>query len=181
MTSLIDSTRTAALRSIALMAHGDLPEFQAVVALGAVNHEGASEPPACRAGGPEAFYATAVWLRSAFADLAHRVEHVVVEGDLAVVDTTMSGRHVGPFVVYDGDGCVDTVWAPTGRTFAVRQSHWLRVVDDLVTEHWATRDDLGQSFQLGWVPPTPAYLVRCALAKRRAVRTVQKARTSGEI
>jgi hypothetical protein len=37
-------------------------------------------------------------------------------------------------------------------------------------EHWANRDDLGTAEQAGWVPPTPLYLLRMALAKRRARR-----------
>jgi hypothetical protein len=49
-------------------------------------------------------------------------------------------------------------------------------VEDLVAEgrivwHAANRDDLGQARQLGWVPPTPAFLVRSALARRRGSRT----------
>lgn len=170
MNTTLDTAHSAALRSIEIMADGGRPEFEEVVAPGAVNHEGAIEPPACRVGGPEGFHATAVWLGAAFADLNHCVEHVVAEGALVVVDTTMSGWHVGPFVLHDSEGAVETVWAPTGKTFAVRQSHWLRVADGLVIEHWAVRDDLGQGFQLGWVPPSPLYLLRCARAKRPAIR-----------
>lgn len=55
MTAPLDTARTAALRSIDIIANGDRPEFDEVVALGAVNHEGSNEPPACRAGGPEDF------------------------------------------------------------------------------------------------------------------------------
>ncbi len=102
------------------MADGDLDDFRDVVAEDAVNREDANEPPDSRVGGPAGFHATALWLRAAFADLAHRVEHVVVEDDLVVVDTVMTGRHVGPFVTYDAEGRVDTVWAPTHKTFAVR-------------------------------------------------------------
>lgn len=50
------------------------------------------------------------------------------------------------------------------------QSHWLRFRDGKIIEHWATRDDVGQAKQLGWIPPTPAYLIRMAVAKRRADR-----------
>lgn len=166
--------RDVALRSIALMADGDLAAFREVVAPGAVNHEDVNEPGAARGGGPEAFHGTARWLRAAFADLHHEVEHVVHDGDLVVVDTTMSGRHVGPFPVHAPDGRLEQVWAPTGRTFAVRQTHWLRVEEvggrPMVTEHWAVRDDLGQGRQLGWLPPSPPYVLRCALAKRRLAR-----------
>lgn len=164
------SVRDVAVRSIEIMAAGARADFDAVVAPGAVNREDSVEPPACRVGGPEGFHATALWLRAAFEGIAHEVHHVVTEGDLVVVDTTMSGRHVGDFVLYDDAGDVEQVWAPTGRSFAVKQAHWLRVADGLVTEHWAVRDDLGQGLQLGWVPPTPLYLLRCARAKRRARR-----------
>lgn len=159
-----------AVRSIELVADGDEADFATVVAPHAVNREDAVEPPACRVGGPAGFHATALWLRAAYDGMRHEVHHVVAQGDLVVVDTTMHGRHVGDFVLHDAAGRVERVWAPTGRSFAARQSHWLRVTDGLVTEHWATRDDLGQGVQLGWVPPTPAYLVRCALARRRALR-----------
>ncbi len=163
----------AALRSIQIIATGDRADFEETIAPGAVNHEAAVEPPGCRVGGPSGFHATSRWLRAAFAELDHRVHHVVAQDDLVVVDTTMSGRHTGPFVLHDGQGEVDRVWAPTGRSFAVRQTHWLRVRGDMVTEHWAARDDLGQGLQLGWVPPTPGYLVRCAVAKRHAVRAAR--------
>ncbi len=170
MTATLDSSRRVALRSIAIMADGDLADFEEVVAPDAVNHESGVEPPECRLGGPGGFHASALWLRAAFRGIEHSVEHVVAEDELVVVDTTMRAQQVGPFVLYDATGAVDTVWAPTQQSFAVRQTHWLRVVDDQVQEHWAARDDLGQGRQLGWVPPTPPYLVRCALAKRRAVR-----------
>jgi predicted ester cyclase len=110
-------------------------------------------------------------LRSAFEGLSYQVHEVVAEGNLVAVRTTMSGRHVAPFVVHAEDGSVDTVFPPTGRTFAVTQSHWLRIEDGLVIEHWANRDDLGQAGQLGWVPPTPLYLFKMARAKSKARRT----------
>ncbi len=42
-----------------------------------------------------------------------------------------------------------------GRTFAITQTHWFRMSDGKVAEHWANRDDLGMGQQLGWNPPTP--------------------------
>ena len=50
------------------------------------------------------------------------------------------------------------------------QSHWFRIEDGKIIEHWANRDDLGMARQLGWIPPTPAYLFKMARAKRRAKR-----------
>ena len=47
--------------------------------------------------------------------------------------------------------------APTGRRFAVRQVHMLRLADGQIREHWAVRDDLGVLIQLGALkPPTPS-------------------------
>jgi SnoaL-like polyketide cyclase len=82
----------------------------------------------------------------------------------------MNGRHVARWVVYDAEAEVDTVFPPTGKTFAATQSHWFRMNDGRIIEHWANRDDLGMSQQLGWVPPRPAYLLRMTRAKRQTVR-----------
>jgi predicted ester cyclase len=136
-----------------------------------VNHEARDEPPASRQGyGPAAIHATALWLRDAFADLRWEVHEVVSERDLVVVHRTMSGRHVKPFASYGEDAEVKEVFPPTGRHFATTQTHWIRVAEGKMVEHWANRDDLGTAEQLGWVPPTPAYLVRMAIAKWRARR-----------
>ncbi|MEV5960940.1 ester cyclase [Kribbella sp. NPDC051952] len=159
-----------AVRALQIMADGDRADFDALVHPAAINREDEVEPPNCRAGGPAGYYATALWLRAAFEGLAHEVHHLVADGNLVVIDATMSGRHVGPFAVYTPEGGVDTVFPPTGKTFAITQSHWFRIADGQVVEHWANRDDLGQAKQLGWVPPTPAYLIRMARAKSRAKR-----------
>jgi hypothetical protein len=65
------------------------------------------------------------------------------------------------------------MFPPTGRTFAMTQSHWFRIQEERIIEHWANRDDLGMGRQLGWIPPAPTYLMRMALAKRRARRAQQ--------
>lgn len=159
-----------AVRSILIMADGDRADFDAVIHPDAVNREDEVEPPDCRVGGPAGYFATALWLRTAFEGLGYEIHDVIAEGNLVAVRSTMSGRHVAPFAVYTTAGQVDTVFPPTGKTFAVTQSHWLRIQDGKVVEHQANRDDLGQAKQLGWVPPTPAYVFRMARAKSRAKR-----------
>ena len=79
-------------------------------------------------------------------------------------------EHARTFVGFKPDGTVDQAFPPTGRSFASTQTHWLRVRDGQVIEHWANRDDMGTAFQLGWIPPSPAYLVRMARATRQARR-----------
>ncbi|WP_068279411.1 ester cyclase [Aldersonia kunmingensis] len=162
--------RDIAVRSIEIMASGSLPDFEAVVHPDAVNREGEAEPAEARGSGPAAYFATAQWLRGAFADLHHEIHECVATGDLVVLHTTMSGRQVGTFVVYDENAAVKQAFPPTARSFAITQSHWLRIRDGKVIEHWANRDDLAMSEQLGWVPPSPRYLIRMAAAKRKAAK-----------
>lgn len=167
--------KAVALASIEVMRTGELADFERIVHPEAVNREAVDEPPAARGRGPAAFYATKVWLHEAWADLRWEIHDVVAEGDLVVIHCTMSGRHVQDFVGFGPDGEVTEAFPPTGQTFATTQTHWLRIADGMVIEHWANRDDLGTALQLGWVPPTPVYLVRMALAKRRARRRYRRA------
>lgn len=166
----LSADAAVAVASIHAMGSGALNEFEAHYTPDAVNREAISEPPDTRGTGPAAFYATARWLRAAFSDLRWEVHDVVHDGELVVVHSTMSGRQTGTFVAYRPDATVEVAFPPRGKTFAVTQTHWLRIRDGLVAEHWANRDDLGMGQQLGWTPPTPAYLVRMALATRRAKR-----------
>jgi len=165
-----DATAVA-IASMHAMGSGTLADFQALYTADAVNREARNEPPDTRGTGPAALYATARWLRTAFSDLAWRVHDVAHDDDLVVVHATMSGRQTGPFVAYRSDAEVGAVFPPRGRTFAVTQTHWFRMEDGRVAEHWANRDDLAMGQQLGWNPPTPLYLARMLLATRRARRS----------
>jgi predicted ester cyclase len=170
------SLREIAVRSVQIMGAGTLEDFREIVHPEFLNHEDKDEPPETRGRGPEPAYRTALWLRAAFAELRWEVHEAVCEGDLVVVHCTMSGRHVRPFAEYDAGGQVREVFPPTGRRFASTQTHWLRVSDGQVIEHWANRDDIGMAMQLGWVPPTPLYMLRAALAKRRVRRAAARPR-----
>ncbi|GAA4459822.1 ester cyclase [Phytohabitans houttuyneae] len=166
----------ACVASMKIMASGDLGELARVVHPEAVNREAKDEPLDCRGRGPAAFAATARWLRSAFADLDFDIHDVATDGDLVVVHCTMSGRQTGTFLAYDERGEVAQAFPSRGRTMAITQTHWFRLRDGQVVEHWANRDDLGMASQLGWVPPTPGYLWRMVRARRSARR--QQARSS---
>ena len=156
-----------AVASLHAMGSGTLADFQALYTEDAINREALAEPPDARGTGPAALFATAVWLRTAFSDLAWEVHEVVQDGELVVIHSTMSGRQTGSCVSYGPDAKVAAAFPPRGRTFAVTQTHWLRMSNGRVAEHWANRDDLGMSQQLGWNPPTPVYLGRMLLATRR--------------
>ncbi|MGI5131555.1 ester cyclase [Pseudonocardia sp. CA-107938] len=166
---------SVAVRSIEMMPAGDLAAFAEVVHPDGFTRERRAAPPWARGTGPAAFHALAEWLRAAIDDLSYEIHHVVADGDLVTVNSTMHGRHTATVVFWTEDAQVDQAFVPTGRRFAITQSHWFRMADGKVLEHWANRDDLGMARQLGWVPPTPAYLVRCALAARKARRAPRSA------
>ena len=168
MTQPATDVREFCHRALNIMSTDDLAGFQELIHPEAANREAVDEPEACRGVGPEAFQATARWLTTAFSDLQWEVHDVVANDDLVVAHTTMSGRQAGPFVAYRADARVEVVFPARGRTFAVTQTHWFRVVGGAVIEHWANRDDLGMGQQLGWTPPSPVYLARMAVATRAA-------------
>jgi hypothetical protein len=144
-----------------------------------INHRAGHEPLAARQQGPEALKATASWLRRAFSDMRFEIHRIVVTGDLATAWVTLHGVHTGPFVVHDDpEASVTEVFPPKGRAFAVRQVHWFRIADGAIAEHDAVRDDLEMAKQAGWIPPTPAYIIRMRTARRRERRaTVARLQT----
>ena len=162
---------SVAVRSIHAMADGNRADFEPLYHPRAVDRENRIQPPSSRVPGPAGIYSTALWVRAAFADLHYDVHHAIADGNLVAVDSTMNGRHVASWAVYTDDGEVDTVFPPTNKTFAMTQSHWFRFDGGMIIEHWANRDDIGAAKQLGWIPPTPAYLVKMVRAKRRAKRS----------
>jgi predicted ester cyclase len=175
-TSTSTDHKALCVHSIHLMGDGDLPDFEAVVHPDAINREGKDEPLASRGRGPAAFYATALWLREAFSDLHWDIHDVLQDGDLVSVHATMSGQQTGTFVAYGPDAKPVQAFPPTGRPFASTQSHWFRVLDGKVVEHWANRDDLGTATQLGWAPPSPVYAVTTMLATRRVKKAAAQRR-----
>ncbi|KOV58144.1 ester cyclase [Streptomyces sp. MMG1121] len=170
MTDLPLTARDIAVRCVRMMADGSLADFEKLIHPDAVNHESRAEPPAARSRGPRVFHASALWLRAAYSDLGWTIDEAVTDGDLVVMHATMSGRHTGTFITYDENAAPSGAFPATGRTFAVTQTHWCRIADGQLIEHWANRDDLGQALQLGWMPPTPLYILRMQRAMRRARR-----------
>jgi predicted ester cyclase len=102
---------------------------------------GQAEPG--RVNGPAALRQTAEWLLAQFPDLHMTIEAIVAEGDLVAVRVLSEGTNLG---LLNGV-------APTGKRFAAHQSHWFRVADGRLVEHWATREDLVAMLQLGIVQP----------------------------
>jgi len=171
----LDAAIATCVRSVHLMATGSRDEFEQVIHPEASNREAKDEPPDCRRPGPAGFHATAMWLRAPIEGLSFEVLETVARGDLVVLHTVMSGRQVDTMVMYGPEGEVAAAFPARHRSFATSQTHWFRMRDGLIVEHWANRDDLGTAEQLGWVPPSPRYLVRMARARRAARRATPTA------
>ncbi len=78
----------------------------------------------------------------------HVIHEVIAEGDWVAVRTTCTGVHAAePSIPVNGGIFVGI--QPTGRTYTVQHTHFFKVTDGLITEHWANRDDLGAARQIG--------------------------------
>ena len=125
-----DIDEQAAIETFRMMESGIYEDFERLIHPEWVNHEAKDEPPAARDPyGLRAAYATALWLRGAYAGLAWEIHEIVRERDLVVVHCTMSGAHKGDFVAYDIDANVKEAFPPTGKSFVTTQTHWIRMRD----------------------------------------------------
>jgi predicted ester cyclase len=126
--------------------HKNLAVCDEIMAEDFVEHAAAPFAPSApgRVNGPQAMRATAEWLRAQFPDLQMTIEAIVAEGDTVAVRILSEGTNLGAF---------NGVLPPTGKHFVARQSHWFRVADNKLAEHWATREDLPAMLQLGILQP----------------------------
>lgn len=90
--------------------------------------------------GPEHLREVAEWLLAQFPDLRMTPLALVGEGSTVVARVLSEGTNRGR---------LNGVMPPTGRFFSAEQTHWFRVDDGRLAEHWATRDDLTAMLQLG--------------------------------
>lgn len=105
-----------------------------------------------RVQGPTAMRETMEWLLTQFPDLNFDVEEIVAQDDLVVARVRATGSNLGR---------LNGFLPPSGKSFEYTQSHWFRIADGKLAEHWATRDDLTAMLQLGVVtPPRLGALVR---------------------
>jgi predicted ester cyclase len=115
----------------------DLDAIDEIVSPGYVNHAATTDE--YRHGGARRIWE---WLLSVFPDHRFDVEDAAADGETVAIRGTCSGTREGELMDI----------APTGKRFAAQQSHWFRVMDCRLAEHWAVRDDLGMLQQLGIMP-----------------------------
>jgi predicted ester cyclase len=77
-------------------------------------------------------------LDDAFSDQRWEIHDVLAEGDKVVLRCTHAGVHTGDFFGLPA----------TGRRFAYKQIHIIRIRDGKGLEHWAVRDDASLMQQL---------------------------------
>ena len=77
-------------------------------------------------------------LNEAFSDQRWEIHDVIEEEDKVAMRCTHSGRHTGDFFGIPA----------TGRNFAYRQMHIIRIAEGKGVEHWAIRDDAALMRQL---------------------------------
>lgn len=94
--------------------------------------------------GPSHTKESARWLIEQFPDLHMTVEAIVAECDLVACRTCSEGTNLGR---------LNGVFPPTAKHFSARQSHWFRVRENKLAEHWATREDLSMLLQIGIITP----------------------------
>jgi len=116
----------------------DWPLLDTIVADDFVEHELVPGVPPTREGLKQKYDL----LHTGFADLAFRVEDLVVSGDRVAARVGVSGTHTGPMLGRE----------PSGRTFAVTSVGIFRLADGRIAEHWGVFDQIGMLMQLGAFP-----------------------------
>jgi predicted ester cyclase len=97
--------------------------------------------------GPSHAREAVAWLRAQFPDLEMTIESIVADADMVAVRVRSTGTNLGRLGGFA---------PPTNKRFVAEQTHWYRVADGKLCEHWATRDDLSAMLQLGVIqPPGP--------------------------
>ena len=77
-------------------------------------------------------------LNEAFSRQRWEIHDALADGDKVVIHCTHSGVHTGEFFGMPA----------TGRSFAYKQMHIIRIIDGKGVEHWAVRDDASLMRQL---------------------------------
>jgi len=102
------------------------------------------QAPPGQVNGPEHTRESAEWLHAQFPDMHMTIETLIGEGDMVACRVYSEGTNLGKF---------NGILPPTGKRAVGRQSHWFRVADNKLVEHWATREDLPMLLQLGIIVP----------------------------
>jgi predicted ester cyclase len=76
------------------------------------------------------------------------IHEIIAEGDWVACRAMVAGRHNSQPRTPVGSG-IYSLAEPRGQVYSLQHMHLFRIVDGLIVEHWANRDDLGAARQLG--------------------------------
>lgn len=136
-----DQAKTVVRRYFAAMAERDIEGAVSLASTDLVNHAAIPE-----AQGRDGLRRILTKLTKAMPDLTVTCEDMIAEGDKVVCRVRVRGTQTGPFEM------VRMQLPATGRETSTEQLHVFRVVDGVLVEHWAGRDDMLMLRQLGHVP-----------------------------
>lgn len=88
-----------------------------------------------------------------FPDWKMEIIEMVAEGESVVVRCKVSGSHEGVGAKRTNGGFLAGV-EPTHKRFVVQHMHWYKLRGGKIVDHYASRDDLGMTQQLGLLPLT---------------------------
>jgi len=86
-----------------------------------------------------------------FPDWKMEIVDMVADSAEVVVRCRVSGTHKGIGTRRINGGFLMGV-KPTGKHFEVQHMHWYKIRDGKIIDHFASRDDLGMTQQLGLLP-----------------------------
>lgn len=86
-----------------------------------------------------------------FPDWKMEIVDIAAEGQSVIVRCKVSGTHGGMGEKRVNGGFLARV-EPTGKHFIVQHMHWYKLSDGKIVDHYASRDDLGMTQQLGLLP-----------------------------
>lgn len=91
-----------------------------------------------------------------FPDVNLQQVAVFAEGDWIISRDIFKGTFKNKATVPHHGGLL-MINEPTNKTFAVQHIHLFKIENNLITEHFASRDDVEMYQQLGIIPPAPAF------------------------
>jgi len=107
-------------------------------------HRVSHMPGGVKLHGPEEHNQAFSQWSNAFSDIHRRIDHLVVEGDMAAARVTSTGKHTGEFMGIP----------PTGTQVTLITHNIFRFEGDRIAEMWVEFDRLGILQQLGLPLPT---------------------------
>jgi predicted ester cyclase len=102
--------------------------------------------------GREGFKAVVSDIIKTFPDVNFEVIDIFADGDWVITRGLFSGTHKGVATIPHHGGLLMAPQQPTNKSFKVQHIHQFKVVNGLITEHFASRDDVEMYQQLGIIP-----------------------------